>query len=241
MNNRKPFRNLTRLAGDLLTYNRTERRGILVLGTILCGVILANVLLPAGTTVPATGNPSFLREVAAFEAAWKHAADSDSLARIHRYAREGWQGKPAYSGGALPGRIPSPPALLLELNSSDTLDLQQLRGIGPGFARRIVQYRSRLHGYRDKKQLLEIPGMDTSRYNLIADHVWVNADSVHPLDLNTVTFKELIRHPYFPFPATKNIMLYRQKNKTIRSAEELKGIPGVTDSLFRRMVGYIRF
>jgi DNA uptake protein ComE-like DNA-binding protein len=75
---------------------------------------------------------------------------------------------------------------------------------------------------------------------MIEKNLLVNRDSIHPIDLNTVTFKELLRHPYFPFPVTKNIMIYRQKNKVFRSLDELKNIQGVNDSLFRRMIVYLR-
>jgi DNA uptake protein ComE-like DNA-binding protein len=129
---------------------------------------------------------------------------------------------------------------MIELNSADTFDLQQLRGIGPAFARRIVIYREKLRGFYAKNQLLEIFGMDSIRFKNIQDNVSVNPDSVKPINLNTVTFKELLRHPYFPFPVTKNLMVYRQKNKTFKSLEEVRNIEGITDSLFRRMVIYMR-
>ncbi|MCX6268616.1 MAG: helix-hairpin-helix domain-containing protein [Bacteroidetes bacterium] len=70
---------------------------------------------------------------------------------------------------------------MVELNSADTFELQQLRGIGPGFARRIVNYRERLRGFYDKKQVLEVFGMDTSRYRLIEKNLQVNPDSIHPI------------------------------------------------------------
>jgi DNA uptake protein ComE-like DNA-binding protein len=139
-----------------------------------------------------------------------------------------------------PGSLTPRPIVIVELNSADTFDLQQLRGIGPAFARRIVNYRERLRGFNDKRQLLEVFGMDSARFNSIELNLDVNSDSVHPIDLNLVTFKELLRHPYFPFPVTKNIMIYRQKNKNFKSLDELKKIEGVNDSLFRRMVVYLR-
>ena len=82
--------------------------------------------------------------------------------------------------------------------------------------------------------------MDTGRYRLIERNLAVNRDSIRPFDVNAVTFKELLRHPYFPFPVTKNIMIYRQKNKTFRSLDELRRVDGITDSLFSRMIIYLR-
>ena len=226
--------------GNYLTYNRTEQRGILVLSLILLGVIIVQTMIPAETFQPTPDFSAFSKEISAFETAWKRAADSDSVARSRKFlnyknkfnvwAHDSLKYKP----------ILPKPVVLIELNSSDTFELQQLRGIGPGFARRIVNYRERLRGFSNKLQVLEVFGMDTVRYHLIEKNLWVNPDSIHPFDLNIVTFKELLRHPYFPFAITKSIMIYRQKNKNFKTLDELKDIQGINDSIFRRMIIYLR-
>jgi len=225
---------------DFLTYNRTEQRGIVVLGLILIVLFTINALIPSGTVATSPDFSRFQKEVAAFEQCWRRAEDSDSMARI----RKTMKFKSRYSNFSYDsGRTfqsHNQSVIMIELNSADTLDLQQLRGIGPGFARRIVNYRHRLRGYHHVNQLLEVFGMDTARYNMIEKYLTVNSDSVHPLELNTVTFKELLSHPYFPFPITKQIMIYRQKNKMFRSLDELKRIVGVNDSLYRLMILYVR-
>lgn len=212
-----------RLVGDYLTYNRTEQRGILVLSIILLCVIVANAVIPSGTFQKSPDFSVFSKDIREFETAWQKAADSDSIARSHKYKA-----------------VPAKPLVMIELNSADTFDLQQLRGIGPGYARRIVNYRERLRGFNDKRQVLEVFGMDTARYMMIEKNLTVNTDSIHPFYLNTVTFKELLRHPYFPFATTKSIMIYRQKNKNFKTLGELKNIQGINDSLFRRMIIYLR-
>ena len=240
MDLRKLNQKIVRMAGDYLTYNKTEQRGILVLCIILLFGIIANAIIPSGTAVPSPDFSTFSKEIASFEASWQKAADSDSVARLQKYKYY------KFHSGNYPGdsshqkTVLSRPIVLVELNSADTFELQQLRGIGPGFARRIVNYRERLGGYCDKRQVLEVFGMDSVRYRMIEKNLLVNPDSVRRLDLNTVTFKELLRHPYFPFATTKNIMIYRQKNKTFRSLQELKKIEGVNDSVFGRMVVYLR-
>ena len=236
----KSLRNIRRVTLEYLTYNKAEQRGIVVLSLIILGLIIANTVIPSGTFDKSPDYTILNREVMEFEAAWKKAADSDSLARVSRYAAGRYRFKTAGFDTGRRVAFPAKPVVMLELNSADTLDLQQLRGIGPGYARRIAIYRQKLRGYHDKQQLLEVFGMDSARYAMIKDNVTVNRDSVHPMDLNAITFKELLRHPYFPFPVTKNIMLYRQKNKRFKSVEELREVQGITDSLFRRMVIYLR-
>ena len=240
MDIRKIEKNFSRLVGDYLTYNRTEQRGILLLGMILLFVIIANVVIPSGTFQKSPDFTKFSKEVHAFETAWKKAADSDSTARSQKFLnyrnRFGSFAHDSLYNNAKSAK----PVVIVELNSADTFDLQQLRGIGPGFARRIVNYRERLRGFSDKRQVLEVFGMDTSRYRPIEKNLQVNTDSIHPFDLNTVTFKELLHHPYFPFAITKSIMIFRQKNKKFKTLEELKNIEGINDSIFRRMIIYLR-
>jgi DNA uptake protein ComE-like DNA-binding protein len=240
MDLQKINKQVTRLAGDYLTYNRTEQRGILVLSMILLGVIIANAVIPSGTFQKSPDFAEFSKEIRAFEATWQKAADSDSIARSQKYLnyRNRFGAFRHDSLGVNPKA--AKPVLMIELNSADTFELQQLRGIGPGFSRRIVNYRERLRGFSDKQQVLEVFGMDTARYRLIEKNLKVNPDSIHPFDLNTVTFKELLHHPYFPFATTKNIMIYRQKNKSFKSLDELKNIQGINDSIFRRMLFYLR-
>jgi len=225
---------------NYLTYNRAEQRGIFVLCLLLLSLIIFQALIPAETLQPAPDFRAFSAEVEAFEKEWRRAADSDSMARVDRYRHYRKNtGSYHHDSGSQPAKYHKP-LLQVDLNVADTFALQQLRGIGPAFAKRIVAYRGRLRGFYDKRQLLEVFGMDSTRYFTIEENLQVTPDSVHPIDLNTVTFKELLRHPYFPFAVTKNIMIYRQKNKAFRNLEELKRVEGVNDSLFRRMVIYLR-
>ncbi|MEI6683023.1 MAG: helix-hairpin-helix domain-containing protein [Bacteroidota bacterium] len=235
-----PLSRINQWLANYLTYNRAEQRGILVLSLLLLGLILFLALIPAETLQPAPDFRIFEADVAAFEKEWKRAADSDSLARVNRYRnyRKSFVGF-HHDSATQPAKYQKP-LLLVDLNVADTFALQQLRGIGPAFARRIVAYRGRLRGFYDRRQLMEVFGMDSARYLSIEENLQVTKDSVHPIDLNAVTFKELLRHPYFPFAITKNIMIYRQKNKLFRSLEELRRVEGVNDSIFRRMVIYLR-
>lgn len=52
----------------------------------------------------------------------------------------------------------------LDLNQVDSLTLLRVPGIGPAFARRILQLRQRLGGYYTTKQLQEVYGMDEDKY-----------------------------------------------------------------------------
>ena len=231
---------LSTIIKDYFTFNRKEQRGIFVLLTILLLLLIANEVAPLVIHPEPVDFSGFEKEIAAFE---KDVARADSIAEQEKKNRYKGSGYKSAAGTMDSGKFPKPypkKVFMIELNSADTFELQRLRGIGPSFARRIIKYRERLGGFISKKQLLEIWGMDTSRYNTIAEHLTVNPDSVQKIDLNTVTFKELLAHPYFPFEVTKAIMLYRKEHKKFIQPEELKSIKTIPDSAYRKMQHYVK-
>jgi DNA uptake protein ComE-like DNA-binding protein len=223
---------------DYFSFNRAEQRGISILLLVMLALLLTNRLLPGRQEEPPAGQAAFEIEVLAFERELARAEEE----RQKKWSpgRSGSQYFTAFAGDTAhkegKARMPS---FTIELNGADTLDLQRLRGIGPGFARRIVSYRNKLGGYLEKSQLLEVYGMDAERYAMIREYVFVNSDSVRKIDLNNVPFKSLIGHPYFPYELTREIILYRKKAKRFGSAEELKNIKGVNDSVYRKISPYI--
>lgn len=227
-----------RIAVDFLTFNGTEQKGAFFLLTILTCLITAQALIPAGTVPGALKTEAFFKEVAEFETAWKAAEEADKLQRKQRFYTGGYNIRRPDS--SFRKQKENTPAFVVELNAADTFELQRLRGIGPGFARRITRYRERLGGFIRTSQLLEVFGMDTSRYLGMLPNLTLRTDSVRKIDLNQVTFKEMLKHPYFPFETTRSIMLYRQKNKRFRSVEELKSVNGVVDSVYQKMLPYVK-
>jgi competence ComEA-like helix-hairpin-helix protein len=229
---------LTTIIKDYLTFNRMEQRGIFVLLTILFLLVIASEVAPLVISPGKVDMSGFEKEVKTFEKAVRVADSLEELARKSKYRRsKSFAGAGKDSAGFKP--YPKE-VFVIELNSADTFELQRLKGIGPSFARRIIKYRERLGGFRDKSQLLEIWGMDTLKYKLIQEHLMVNPDSVRRINLNTVTFKELLSHPYFPFETTKAIMLYRKDHKKFSTLTELKNIRLITDSAYRKMKEYLK-
>lgn len=116
---------------------------------------------------------------------------------------------------------------VLELNTADTLQLQELRGIGPAFARRIVAYRDKLGGYYAKEQLMEVYGFTPELYEKVKNQVKVNKSLIKKIDVNAYDIGYLKRHPYISYYEAKAIVDYRnsKKNHHIDSIEELKELP----------------
>lgn len=132
-------------------------------------------------------------------------------------------------------------ALVVELNSADTLTLQLLRGIGPTFARRIVRYRERLGGFYCVEQLREVYGMTDDRYQTLVPHLTVDTDSLRRIDINQVTVKELMRHPYVDPYLARDIIRYRDKGHPYRMVDDLRLVATMDDSTLMRLMPYLSF
>jgi DNA uptake protein ComE-like DNA-binding protein len=138
-----------------------------------------------------------------------------------------------------PEDFPDTYNLLVDLNHADTLDLQQLNGIGPAFASRIVKYRDLLGGFCRKEQLLEVFGMDSVRYEGIAGNVLVTDEDVKKININTATLKELMAHPYIEFYLAKSIVSHRQTIGRYSNLEELMNARLIYEDLYYKIAPYL--
>ena len=103
----------------------------------------------------------------------------------------------------------------LDLNSADSLQLLSLRGIGPYYAGKILEYRRRLGGvFTTKEQLLEIDGFDADRLGGFEQAVTLGRGSPR-FTLWSATREELSAHPYIGAYAAKGIIRYKSVTDTI--------------------------
>lgn len=131
--------------------------------------------------------------------------------------------------------------LIVELNTADSVMLDQLRGIGPAFASRIIRFRNRLGGFYRKEQLKEVYGMDSLRYSQIENQIVVNASSVNRLNLNKATFEELRHHPYLTFKQINAIIQYRKQHGDYASADDLRKVLILNEEIIRKIEPYLSF
>lgn len=98
----------------------------------------------------------------------------------------------------------------LELNRADSAALVALRGIGPYYARKILDYRERLGGFVDAAQLLEIDGLEADRLAGFSEDVTVDAKKIRKIDLWHASDTVLARHPYIGAKGARSVLRYRQ-------------------------------
>jgi len=107
-------------------------------------------------------------------------------------------------------------SLKVELNNADSIALIALKGVGPGYAKRILKYKSMLGGFANMLQLKEVYGMTDELYALIESQCIINSAVVTKININAIDFKALNKHPYISYELTKQICNFR---KTVKISE----------------------
>lgn len=97
----------------------------------------------------------------------------------------------------------------LDINKADSAAFDELPGIGPYFAAKMVEQRKLLGGYSYPEQLMDIYNFDEDRYASLKDLVFCSEAEAYPLW--TLPAEELRRHPYIGnWQTAKAIVLYRE-------------------------------
>ncbi|MDA3906177.1 MAG: helix-hairpin-helix domain-containing protein [Bacteroidales bacterium] len=130
--------------------------------------------------------------------------------------------------------------ILLDINRADSVDLLQVRGIGPFYAGQIVKYRQRLGGYNSLEQIKELYKMDSSRFFTLLPYLTFKDTILNRIDINTADFKTVLKHPYIDYETTKKILNHRNRLGRYAGLYQLKKDSILSDSLFTKLKPYLK-
>lgn len=126
----------------------------------------------------------------------------------------------------------------LDINKADTAELVMLKGVGAVIAKRIVAYRDRLGGFVSNEQLLEVFGVDSSRYEGL--RLQLKAPSpIVKIKVNSISYEELRKHPYLTAYQARNIIYYRTKKGMIINIQELVTNKIITPECSNKLKDYL--
>ena len=123
------------------------------------------------------------------------------------------------------------------LNTADTTTLKTVPGIGPYYAKKVVEYGQRLGGYVSVDQLDEIEGFPLDA----KDYLTIENATPRKLNVNTLTLNELRRHPYVNFYRAKAITDYRRLHGPLRSLNDLRLSKDFPPEAIKRLEPYVEF
>ncbi len=127
----------------------------------------------------------------------------------------------------------------VDLNKADTFDLQELRGIGSVYSKRIIAYREKLGGFAHPEQLREVWGIDSVLYQRIAPSVYVKDPKLRKLKVNQADLYTLKKHPYLDYYQAKEIYLHRLKYGPFSTIEQIRNVNLMDSGTFSRLYPYL--
>ncbi len=134
----------------------------------------------------------------------------------------------------------SDPVVLIDINKASVEAWQQLRGIGPAIAGRIVSYREKLGGFSSIQQIGETRGLPDSTFQQIKSQLQVSP-VFRPLFINTASIDEFSAHPYLSKREAEAIAAYRANHGTFRTFEEVKKVKALTPGVLEKIKPYLQY
>ncbi len=125
----------------------------------------------------------------------------------------------------------------VDLNAMDTAVYKTVPGIGPYYARKILDYGRRLGGYVSADQLLEIADFPAESL----PYFQVSAAVSPSLRLNRMSLNELRRHPYLNYYQARAIVDYRRQQGRINDLNELSLLPEFPPEAIERLLPYVSY
>jgi DNA uptake protein ComE-like DNA-binding protein len=129
-----------------------------------------------------------------------------------------------------------------DINQASQEDLIKVYGIGEAISNRILTYKESLGGFISMEQMNEIWGLSPEVIAKLNVHFKISDQpTVRKIDINNASIKELSLFPYFKYPISKNIVVYRSMNGDIKNIEDLTKIKGMSIEKAKIIALYLDF
>ena len=129
--------------------------------------------------------------------------------------------------------------VLVDISIADQEELETIPGIGPFFAKKILDYRNSLGGFVSKSQLLEIWKFDEQKLNEIDEYLVLSKREIQKININSTELEELKNHPYISYSVANSIIKMRETNGKYSDVGEIKKSKLISEELYQKIVRYI--
>ncbi|GAB2647276.1 helix-hairpin-helix domain-containing protein [Emticicia sediminis] len=126
-----------------------------------------------------------------------------------------------------------------DLNTGDTTDFMKIKGIGSGYAKRIIKFRDMLGGFVSAEQIKETYGLPPETIEELLKYGFVK-NGVKKLNVNQLSISEF-RHPYLKYYQAKAIIAYRDQHGAFKNSEDLKQIKVLDEATIMKLLPYLEF
>ena len=127
-----------------------------------------------------------------------------------------------------------------DINKATQQDFETVSGVGEVLATRIIKYRNKLQGYSLPSQLYEVWGLSKETANEVLETFKiVDKPIIAKVNVNTATFKEVLKNPYIDYELCKKIFEYRDEVAELQNISELRNIKDFPLDKYDRIVIYL--
>ncbi len=127
---------------------------------------------------------------------------------------------------------------LVDLNIGTPEEFESLPGIGPFYAKLIIEQREKLGGFYDKNQLLELYKFDKERLAKIDSLIFIGNTLLRKIDLNHADINALKAHPYIDYSIANSIVKMRAQQPFER-IEDIRRSKLIDENLFLKLKPYL--
>ncbi|MAT56053.1 MAG: hypothetical protein CMN32_16395 [Saprospirales bacterium] len=110
---------------------------------------------------------------------------------------------------------------VIDINQASIEEWQSLRGIGPAYSKRIVNFREKLGGFYSVEQVGETYGIPDSVFQKIRPYLKASP-ILKTIDLNQTDLSSLQKHPYISYKEAKVLFSYIQQHVPVTDMEQLR-------------------
>ncbi len=129
--------------------------------------------------------------------------------------------------------------IYLNLNTADTTALKMLKGIGPFYAKKIVEERTKLGGFHSISQLLEIWNFTPEMLTNISEEIHLGTQPVKKININNCEIEELANHPYLNWKQANSIVKYRGQHGPYAAISDIQKSHLISESLCQKIQPYL--
>ena len=129
---------------------------------------------------------------------------------------------------------------IIELNKADSLTLISIKGIGPFYAKQIINYRDELGGFLSFSQFAEIWGLEKLDVEKIQKQTIIDTFYIRKININKVSIEILRNHPYLNYKQAKMIVNFRNQHGDFSSVKDIQKIKPISRELFRKIAPYLK-
>lgn len=129
---------------------------------------------------------------------------------------------------------------IFNLNTVTKSQLESLRGIGPFYAGKIIEYREKLGGYAKKEQLMELWKFNQEKLDAIRDRIRVQSSDLVKINVNSADVETLKKHPYINYSVANSIVKMRNQHGKFTNLNELTKSALIDQQLIEKLAPYIQ-